>query len=127
MEHLEETNTIAADIQALNVKQVAQILNKSEWWVYKHADLLCASRIGGSLIFTRDNLERSLNANKRTNGKMESNFQNQRKTTSKNIRNQDRGKKMGSRGKSQAEIYGTYPARHGLANILFQIFGSRGN
>lgn len=127
MEQLQETNPIAAEIQALNAKQVAQILNKSEWWVYKHADLLCAARIGGSLIFTRDNLERILNANKRTNGKMESNFQNQRETTSKNIRNQVRGKKMGNRGKSQAEIVGTDPANHGLANILFEIFGSRRN
>jgi hypothetical protein len=122
MKHLQDTNPIAADIQALNVKQVAQILNKSEWWVYKHADLLCAARIGGSLIFTRDNLERILNANKRTKGEMESNFQNKGQPISKNIRNQVRGKKMGSRGKSQAEIFGTDPARHGLANILFQIF-----
>jgi hypothetical protein len=100
IEQLQETNPIAADIQALSAKQVAQILNKIGMVGLQACRfIMCSTYRGGSLIFTRDNLERILNADKRTNGQMESNVQNQRKTASKNIRNQGRGKKMGNRGK----------------------------
>jgi len=113
------------DIKILSPREVAKIMGKSISWVYDHADELGAVRIGGSLIFTESRLKGVFdNAVSGEKWEVAGRYQDRQKTISTELRHQKRGKKVGSRGKSQAEIYGTDPRSHGIANLMFQLLGS---
>lgn len=113
------------ELKVIPPRNVAEMLGVSVSWVYDHAEELGAVRIGGRKFFTESALkgvfERAVQNEKREVSR--GNY-DRRKADNKVLRYPGRGKKMGSRGKSQVELFGTDPGRHGIANIFQQISGS---
>jgi len=83
----------------LDPKDVSKILGKSLNWVYSNAKELGASRIGGSLFFTKEGIEDAIQRGKAVAG----NGNGRWKTQDKGISYQGRGKGLGRKAKKGNE------------------------
>ena len=99
---------------ALKVKDIAAMLDMSERWVYDHWRELGGVKIGGTLFFSIEGVNNTL----QRKGQMESHTQIQRnKRPDKMVRNQEGGLGMGTSRKGSAEKDRIATAiRHGLVD-----------
>jgi hypothetical protein len=106
----------------LTPEEVAQYLNKSVSWVYKHWEILGGRKLGGSLFFPRKEELYECIFNQK-NG-VEIRLHSQRNQADKSrIQNQNFGKKSRSKkkgGTGQPKEGNKDPNRHGLFGIAQQ-------
>jgi len=96
----------------ISPEEVATILRKSLSWVYAHASQLGASRIGGSLIFTREGLDYAFEKGKN----LASQGHGQRKKVhQRRVQHKESSTKLGTGSKETLEERGR---RHNLVAFM---------
>jgi hypothetical protein len=100
-----------AKMEILTPKEVSKLLKKSVRWVYANADALGGVKIGGSLIFTEENLYHALQRKKQ----MASGGDDPRQAVHSSVADKKSGGKLGT-GQTRAVIEAA--RRHNLTEFL---------
>ena len=99
-------------MEILTPKEVSKLLKKSVRWVYANGDALGGAKIGGSWIFTEENLYHAMQTNGR---QMESDGNGQRGTLQLVTGHEKKSRGVGSSRTKKAEAARKEAAiRHGL-------------
>jgi hypothetical protein len=95
-------------IDILTVDEVAEKFKKSPGWVYANAQKLGASKIGGSIIFSRSALIEALE-----NARLKSKEANKGNGKPSNV--------VSIKKKAQKTAYNTDPSKYGFASMLYMM------